>query len=170
MTDFNVYPIAEGQGRMWCGATVLALLTGKTREVIHRDVNKHRRANGETTRKAVYYRDGTYKTTKRVPWSLKTPVKGMSNTWLEAMLKKYGMPAAFHQNNRYASLRRLVEDMGHFKMPIVINVTDHYVLYFAGKIYDTARPAGEPISTHPSAGRKVKSYWVIRRQRKETTA
>jgi hypothetical protein len=166
MTEFTIYPIDKSQGRMYCGPTVLALLTGKSRATIHADVNRLRRKAGKKRRKTIRYRDGSYKTTKLVPWPLTAPVRGLSHSRLDALLKKYGLPAAFHPNNRYPSLRRLVEDMGHFKMPIVITVTGHYVLYYDGKVYDTYRPEGLPVDEHTYGRCRVKNYWLVRRQRK----
>lgn len=162
--EFFVTPIVEGQTRMYCGPTVLALLTGKSREQIHRDINKLRRKHGKKRNKRVYYRDGSYKTTRRVPWPLTAPVKGLSNGYLEALLFKYGMGITCH-HNKYPSLRRLVEDMGHFKTPIVINVTNHYVLYFQGKVYDSYRNEGAVVSEHPFGRSRVQRYWIIRKQK-----
>lgn len=165
MTDtFTIYPIDKSQGRMYCGATVLALLTGKPRATIHRDFNRMVRAKGKTRRKAVYYRDGTYKTTKRVPWPLTSAVKGMYEHQLEALMTKYKIASAHHKNNRYGSLRQLVDDMEPLKKPIVVTVTGHFVLYYDGKVYDTHHPAGAPVTEHSFGRCRVKNYWVIRRQ------
>lgn len=163
-SNFFVLPIESGKVRMFCGPTVLAMLTGKSREEIHRDVNKLRRKNGKVKLKTIYYRDGNYKTQKRVPWPLNSPVKGMRNDYLEALMKKYDLSPESH-NKTYPSLRRLIEDIGHFKTPIVINVTGHYVLYFQGKIYDTLRKDGAPASEHPSYGQRVKKYWLVKKQK-----
>ncbi len=64
--NFFVSEIDVAQGRMYCGPTVLALLTGKTRAEIHRDINKLYRKAGKKRRKTIYYRDGQYKTQKKV--------------------------------------------------------------------------------------------------------
>lgn len=154
-------PIDTAQGRMYCGPTVLALLTGKPRAEIHRDVNKLKRKAGKKKRKTVYYRDGMYKTTRMLPWPLTASVRGMSNGTLEKLMKKYRLSAKRH-DSAYPSLRRMVEDLGHFKTPIVINVTHHYVLYFQGKIYDTFRKDGAPIAEHPCAGKRVEKYWIVK--------
>ena len=166
MTDhnFTISPVDTAQGRMYCGPTVLAFLTGKTRAEIHADVNRARRRAGAKRRKTIYYRDGFYKTQKLVPWPLTAPVKGMHNWMLQEIMERYGLAPEKH-NVSYPSLRRLVEDMGHFKVPIVINVTHHYVLYFQGKVYDTFCKEGCPVEEHPSAGQRVQKYWLIRKQK-----
>lgn len=153
--------IDTAQGRMYCGPTVLALLTGKSRAEIHRDVNKVKRKLGSKRRKNIYYRDGMYKTQKLMPWPLTSAVKGVSNSTLEKLMKKYRLAPKRH-NSAYPSLRRMIEDLGHFKMPIVINVTHHYVLYFQGKVYDTLRQDGVAIAEHPCAGKRVEKYWTVR--------
>lgn len=162
--NFFISPIDKSEGRMYCGPTVLAMLTGKTRAEIHADVNRLKRKAGKKRSKAVYYRDGMYKTTRRLPWSLTAAVKGMRNSHLEKLMKKYSLSPKAH-NCEYPSLRRMIEDVGHFKMPIVINVTSHYVLYFQGKIYDTFRADGASIAEHPCAGRRVERSWMITKQK-----
>lgn len=162
--NFTVSLVPEGGKRMFCGPTVLALLSGKTREEIHADVNRLKRKAGKKRNKLVRGRDGRPNYWKRIPWPLTAPVKGMGNNTLEKLLKKYGISNKRH-DEKYPSLARLVEDMGHFKMPIIVNVTDHYVLYFQGNIYDTLRPSGAHIDAHPSKGRRVKKYWIITRQK-----
>lgn len=164
---FTVYPVDRERERMYCGPTVLALLTGKGKEEIRADVNRLRRAHGKKKRKTLYYRDGTYKTQKLVPWPLTSPVRGLSETYMEKLLKKYGCNPKSHIE-RYPSLRRLVEDMGHFKTPIVVNAGCHYVLYFQGKIYDTFRPEGAPVKEHPYGLCRVTRYWIIRNQKPTT--
>ncbi len=77
---------------------------------------------------------------------------------------KYGLKPEGHDKT-YPSLRRLVEDMGHFKTPIVINVTSHYVLYFQGKVYDTSSMGGLPVIEHAYGLCRVKKYWIIQKQK-----
>jgi len=163
-TGFTVYPIDTAQGRMYCGATVIALLTGKDRATIHRDFNKLIRKRGIKRNK---WSDKLGCWT-RVQWSLNSMVTGMSNKDLEALLTKNKISHKKHEV-KYGSLRQLVDDMGHLKNPIVINVTGHYVLYHAGKVYDTFHREGATIADHPCAGKRVQKYWLIRRQPSKQT-
>ncbi len=162
-TTFTIHPINPEHGRMYCGPTVLAMLTGHSRETIHADVNRLKRKAGKKRNKTVRYPGGTYKTTRRVAWPLTARVTGLSNSFLEKLMVKYGLSPAF-RNCQYGSLAQLVKDIGHFKQPIVINVTGHYVLYFNGMVFDTLRKQGVPVSDHPSARQRVQRYWLIRKQ------
>ncbi len=157
--SFFISQIDKAQERMYCGPTILALLTGKSRAEIHGDVNRLRRKAGKKRNKW----SDKLRCWKRVAWPLTAPVKGMSNGNLEKLMDKYRLKSE-RRNTDYPSLRRFFDDVGHLKMPIVVNVTGHYVLYFRGKVYDTLRPMGEDLAMHPCAGRRVKKYWVIRKQ------
>jgi len=137
---------------------VLAMLTGHTREKIHRDINRMKRARGWQLHKPV---NGRWKI---VPWPLDIGVKGMFGEDLERMLVKYGLRPEWRKKGKYPSLRQLVADIGHFKTPILVNVTGHYVLYYAGIVYDTRHPTGAPVDQHWYGRCRVKSYWIIKKQ------
>lgn len=168
-SNYFVVPLDPKAKQTYCGPTVLALLTGLTREEIHADVNRLKRKAGKKRNKTVCYRNGQYKTTRRVPWPLTAPVGGLSNGYLESLMTKYGLAPKKH-TVPYKSLRRLVEDMGHFKQPIVVNVTGHYVLYFQGLVYDTFRKTGAPVAEHPFGGSRVKNCWIITKQKMKEEA
>lgn len=149
---------------MYCGPTVLAMLTGKTRTQIHADINRLKRKAGKKRNKMMYSRDGFPRGYKRMPWPLTASVKGLSNGYLEALMRKYGLAPEGHVKP-YPTLRRLVEDMGHFKTPIVVNVTGHYVLYYKGKVYDTFRKEGATVDEHPHGRCRVQRYWLVKKQK-----
>ena len=163
MTDaFKIHDITD-QPKMYCGPTVLALLTGKPREKIHRDINKLKRARGFKSYKTM--KNGGYKS---IPWKLTNVVKGMTCFHFERMFDIYKIRHTLKKES-YPSLARMIEDMGHFKMPVVILVTGHFILYFNGLVYDTKCKQGAPIKDHPSARQRVKQYWIINKQPKASS-
>lgn len=144
--------------RLYCGPTVIAMLTGASREEIFAKVNRQK---NKRLRK---YPDFFKK--KR----MKDMVKGMHNHQLEDVLRRFGVTLSKHKKPAsgkylYGSLRQFEMDYGHFKKPIIINITHHYVLFFRGMIFDTYRREGTPLNEHPLAGRRVESFWIVERQK-----
>lgn len=153
--------------RTWCGPTVLRLLTGKTKDQIHRDVNKLIRAAGKKS--YVTYKRCPYGTCKAIPWKLTNPVKGMSSRNMDKLLTKYKLKPKWvrvlgsHQKQTMASF---AYDYATVRKPIVIVAGRHFMLLFEGKIYDTMRIEGEHPKEHPKAKARVVEYWVLNVQRK----
>ncbi len=143
--------------RTYCGPTVLRLLTGKTKEEIHRDVNKLKRKSGKTSSKTVKYG------WKEVPWKLTNAVRGVAQAHMEKLLNKYGMKTKWSKKieGKKQTLTTFAADWAHVKKPIVIVTGCHYVLLTGGKVYDTFSPNGEIPAAHHFGKTRVTEYWVL---------
>lgn len=142
--------------RMFCGPTVLLLLTGAPYSDIKAGVNRFRNKRGMKVYKTTRKRGST----TRVNRSLAYHVQGMWHSEMSFMLKKYRMKPHLKKCTGM-TLATFCEDMKFIKRNLVVCAGNHYLIYSDGKIYDTYQTEGAPATEHPFAKTRMECYWEI---------
>ena len=153
---FLLAPLPKNKtGRIYCGPTVLTLLTGMEYPKLRATINRLRNSKMKGCKNPHYRK-------------LNRPVKGMFNYETEILLKKFGLKPDFTsvEKNPYKTLRHMADATKHLKTPFVVNVTRHYMILLEGVAYDTAKPEGVPAEDHPYSLKRVACFWRIRSKSK----
>lgn len=153
----EILPVPEG--RFYCGATVLMMLTGKPHVEVRRDVNKLRRKAGKKSHRRSI-KTGWWVTK---PWPLTAAVKGISQSHMDTLLKKYGFAPKRMKPPRQ-TLRTFSDDFQYLKKPVVIVTGNHYLILNEGVVYDTFKRKGAPVAEHPFVNTRVTEYWIINKK------
>lgn len=152
---FLLSPVPQNKtGRIYCGATVLLMLTGIEYPKLRAMINRHRNVGR-----------GSWSN----PLKMNAPVRGMFDKEMEHMLVHLNLKPKYVDRPAYKTLREMAEDMQHLKTPVVVTVTGHFVLLLEGVIYDTYSPEGKIASEHKCARKKVQHYWIINSKRKQVS-
>lgn len=131
-----LHPLPDDAGFVYCGPAVLAALTGKHPHIeVRAAINRVRR------------RDPT------------RPVKGMTNSEVEAALRLMDVPCGVFCRGQYEMLRTFVERRPSFVG--VVSVTGHLVCVSTGLCLDSMSRFAVPVARFKGNRKLVRSYIAV---------
>ena len=153
-------PIYDERGRVWCGPTAIAAISGLPVSKIHRMIRR--------------YRNKTRRFYGIAPYQRKTRPRGMGDIETLAVLDQLGYRPInrFHRHKDGTpytpgaylwrkSLREFCLDRGHYG-PFLIQLHNHYVTVSHGMICDSFTKVPIPWREYPRLKRLVMNFWQFK--------
>lgn len=126
------------------GVTLLKLLTGKPHDALSYAINN--------TQFEMY--GGPKK-------PLTAKVGYVAPTVFLKAASKYGLRFSAHRETHGMTFKTLADDLAYVKVPVVIRTSNHWALWYQGKLYDNFAPYGVTPDKYHFKGGRTAAYWLV---------
>lgn len=151
-----IHPVVhDAGGKLYCGPTALAALTGFPTSKVFKMVRRVRADRDRKHYDRVPKGGGVLDINGR-----KKPIKSMQNHEMLTVLHRAGLKScAIGVPENHLTLGQFCDDKGHMG-PFLVNVSHHYVVVYKGQIIDTmTKRAPIPWREYKKLRTKVVQWW-----------